>query len=1029
MKKYYLSFCFICMTMLTTEIFSQTYTIPVVVHNMHNGNLGKMTNPEIIDILEQVNIYYEQYTPRFQFKLATLAPDGNCGIAINDVQTSSPFGSRNNISLDIQLKNEIIWPTNQYLNIWTVADIDNDSYAGYATTPCSINGNVDPPSGNCIDFQNQNNPNTQIDGIVFKYDEPAYVLIHEMTHWLNVWHTNGPDGISSNNPFWVGCHGPSENLTNGDFVADTPPVDYALIGQTQNTCSLDVPDEMDDLNNLMISQIASISINSTLTNGQLSRMSDCLQYIRTNISSFSNLVLTGTDSFSAVLDNPTITQNTVWNLSNTIHTLDIMGDLTIEENVILDIDNIKLRFCEGGRLIVKSGAKLLVSRTTLTSITDAKWDGIILQGPASTYETFVSKDRSRIENARVGVKSYGRSIDARVTGFINCDIGIDARPNPYSYILINHCNYENNSNTGFTSFIKLDRWNGYCSITNSGFSSVSSSACINEHGVGINAENTYFFTKDCSFNNLGHGIKVNSGSGQKPFVVLDNNFYGCYRGISNISTGNCKIWKNTFDNSGLAVDDVFTCMGGNDPIENQVAIYLESNMTGIDIQDNNFINDSNLETVNIYADNLGAANNKIRNNVFDSPFGIIGEGLNSTAFNFDPFKKGLYFSCNDFKSSERAVWALGTTKLSVRQIQFNIGGSMINTSAANSWLNGVADDIMSDYILSTKIEYYHSTEPNDEPTEINGGVDLIDADPFACSNETSGSIFGLNPNTPFDPTNGVPTSGVPNDLPNLVTDQNNTEGDIANLVSNINGNVYSQQQLLEGTGLWETNSELISEIIALYQLYPSVWNESNYINYLMKLDGIGGDYSAVKYFVGQSSWSAASQVLNSIPNKYTLTADQNSEHNATINLYGTLNSTSIDNLTQTQINSIKSIAEGNNGNAKSWAISIMNMHGYNYTSTFSLPTNRVRNGNVKNEEGLDIVSIYPNPSTDRINLDYNKNVSITTVSIQSSTGVEVMRITDGDIRNIDISNLSKGMYLLNIQSNNQEVQTHKFIKI
>lgn len=1037
MKKYYFYFRLLCLSFIGTISYAQTYTIPVVVHNMHNGSQGQMTNQEIMDLISDLDDYYDQYTPRFNFELARMSPDGYCGIAINDVYTTEPYGSAFSAIEDFQLKSQIRWPSNQYLNIWTVVDIDNGASAGYAFTPCSVITSTDPPTFSCMNPTNQNSNESQRDGVVFKYDEPLEYLAHEVAHWLNVFHTNGPDEFASNSN-WFGCHGPEHNHTQGDFCGDTPPVDLALIGSTNNTCNLDVPDLPDDNNNLMTRLTAAIDINSYLSPDQLQRMSDCMQNIRTNISSFSNLALTGISPFSVIDDNPVITQNTTWSLNNTIHTVDIMGDLTVEENVSFTVESgMTLRFCEGGKLIVKKGGKLNL-RGTLTSIGDNKWDGVELYGDLSfsNAASFTGENNALIENATIGVRTYGPSqsqsgatVYTYNMTFDNCNISIDAAPiQNWSYILVTSTNFINNHNPDFQSFVRLNRWNGMATFMFSDFTSNSGSPCIEDHGIGIEAENSIFAVHwGCTFNKLGYGVKNNAATGQKPFFVWNSNFNGCYRGVYSNSVGNFTIWKNVFDNSGLSTGNISSCTGQDGEINNQVAIYLEGLMFGADIQENEFKNASLLTAVNIFADDLGPINNKIRNNLFNSPNGIVGDHQNSTTFPAGTFnlnfKRGLYFSCNDFQSSNKAVWSIDEFRLGIRQIQFHLNQQLELATAANKWLNGSNDDIINDYTLGTDIEYYHSIQPFDEPSEVIG-VSLLPGDEYTCSTETT-TIFGLNPTDPSDPSTGVQHDDVPSDLPIKITRQTEIENDITNLENNNNGSVSTPYAEEIGTGLWEQNDDVLADIIATYQLYPTVWNESSYINYLMKLNSIVGDYTAFNYYVGQNNWSSATNILNGIPTKYYMDSYQVADYNRLVNLYSIVNGTPLDQLNNSQVSNVITHAEGVKGTSKSWARSILTLHGYNYTSTFELPTSKTRKN--KEQEVTRETHIYPNPVHDRLNIESNN--TITSFVIESITGSEISRSSVQTINSLDVSSLQNGIYILKLKNGNEIIETHRFIKI
>ena len=1053
------------MILLVTEAYSQTYTIPVVVHNMHDGNLGEMTNSEVIDMIDQVNDYYDDYTPTFQFKLATLSPNGSCGLAINDYQTSQPYGSVNNETYDLQFKNATRWPSNKYLNIWTVVDIDNGGAAGYAFTPTTITSDASGIYMTDLDPFQQNSPSARKDGVVFKYDDPVEYLIHEIAHYLNVLHVNGPDGAGSNS-MWQSCHGNAENLTNGDFVADTPPVNYLTACNAPcsggNSCTQDSPDNLDDKDNLMTICTPCISINSTLTGGQLNRMNDCMTNIRTNIASQTNLTATGVSPLAVVLDNPVIGSSTVWNTSNMSAVVDIMGDLTVEEDAVFRINaGVTVRFCKGAKLIVKKGGQLILTGA-LTSIGDNKWDGVEMWGDFSGVNPskFSGRPNSSIKNASIGVTTYGPSMSQSgsfvgTSGmtFEDCDISIDAAPSDHwAYVFVRSTNFINNSNPDFRSFVRMNRWSGTAVFRNSTFSSTSSSQCIEQHGMGLEVENTHFFIDKCTFNDLGHAIKVNSGFAQQPFAVQESNFNSCYRGIASNSVGNFKIYNNTFSPGSLPVASVNTCTDVDDvPIVNQVSILLEGFMLGVDIQGNDFENSSNANSINIYADFIGPVNNKIRDNSFKSANGIVGVRSNSTVFplstpvNNDLAKRGLYFSCNDFFSAGTAAASIAVpndpndTRLGLRQIQFNVGANSTFLSAMNKWiLTGEEINNVSD----TDIKYFHNGGGFD-PIDILG-VEKFQGGSYNCVDETS-SIFGSNgsgngnpidPLGPIDPIGPgpiptpIPPTGVPSDLTTLISQQNGIEAQISNL-GNASGNASASASSaadLLSTSLWETNDELLSEIIARYQFYPSVWNESTYISYLMKLDNIVGDYNAFKHYVGESQWANASSVLMAIPNKYYMNSYQTVDYNRILGVFGIINNTDLEQLAGTQVDDLVIVANDDRGTARTWARSILSSYGYNFTSTATLTFSKKRNEMQSNNGTGSVVKIYPNPSSDILSIEFSEDVGINAITIESIDGSVVYR-QSSLLSTIDISNLKNGIYIIKFQNKSEVVSTKKFIKI
>jgi hypothetical protein len=218
-----------------------TYTIPVVFHVMYYDQTDNISEAQINDALIRLNKDFRRlnsdagqlrsiFTARaadlnIEFVRAKVDPTGKCTNGITRTQTPLTLAASNNV------KSVVGWDNKKYLNIWVVRDIDlagtqpNVIVLGYAAFP--YNGL----------------PGTQ-DGIVIRHDQVGgtgtsvsngRTLTHEAGHYFNLYHT-----------FQGGCG-------QGDQCADTPPVTTASDGcnKTQNTCTNDVPDLPDMLENYM----------------------------------------------------------------------------------------------------------------------------------------------------------------------------------------------------------------------------------------------------------------------------------------------------------------------------------------------------------------------------------------------------------------------------------------------------------------------------------------------------------------------------------------------------------------------------------------------------------------------------------------------------------------------------------------------------------------------------------------------------------------------------------------------------------
>ncbi len=276
-----------------------TYTIPVVVHVIHNGeNIGSGTNLPYAQIESQIRVLNEDFnrtnadavnTPAdfqpvagsisIEFKLATRDPDGlplaEPGVHRVDRNamgwSTPPFSDS---YVESVIKPATIWDPNLYLNIW-VLDLAG-GLLGYAQFPESTLDGL-PSSGE----------SASTDGVVIwhkafgsNYDaagnpvNPAYDLLsaydrgrtttHEVGHFLGLRHIWG-DG----------------DCSKDDFVSDTPLADGDNATSSpctypgRNSCNEGTNDLPDMFQNYM--DYSNDVCMNLFTQGQMSRMETVLQ--------------------------------------------------------------------------------------------------------------------------------------------------------------------------------------------------------------------------------------------------------------------------------------------------------------------------------------------------------------------------------------------------------------------------------------------------------------------------------------------------------------------------------------------------------------------------------------------------------------------------------------------------------------------------------------------------------------------------------------------------------------------------------
>lgn len=263
-----------------------TYTVPVVVHIIHNNGPENISNAQVLNAIQQLNdafsnsgVYQDPngVNTNIQFCLAQQDENGNFTNGINRVV--SPLTNVTVETDDIALKNLSRWDPTRYLNIWVVGSITSLSagpgVAGYAYLPTQHGMPEDGIVNEAMYF------GTTADD--------SKVLFHEVGHYLGLYHT-----------FEGGCI--NNNCQNdGDRVCDTPPDQSTAAmscGNPLNTCTSDVNDlsvnnpfrpvangglgdQPDQMENYM--DYGFQSCQRLFTNGQSNRMVGALTGVRASL--------------------------------------------------------------------------------------------------------------------------------------------------------------------------------------------------------------------------------------------------------------------------------------------------------------------------------------------------------------------------------------------------------------------------------------------------------------------------------------------------------------------------------------------------------------------------------------------------------------------------------------------------------------------------------------------------------------------------------------------------------------------------
>lgn len=269
-----------------------SYTIPVVIHVIHNNGPENVSTAQLLDGLKTLNDGFQKKNAdtallispfkelavdcEIEFKLAQLDPNGICTSGITRHIDSSTYTGLHHV------KDIVHWDPSRYLNIYVCNQAAG--LAGHAMMPAPADT---MPHWDGIVMQH-----SYVGSIGTGSYTGARVIVHEVGHYLNLQHIWGGNNVPNYPYLPVGDPG---NCAFDDGVTDTPNT----IGNSGQNLTTATCGSQDNMQNFMEYSY----LNSMFTEGQKVRMHAALNSSianRNNLWTSTNLIATG------VLNNPII---------------------------------------------------------------------------------------------------------------------------------------------------------------------------------------------------------------------------------------------------------------------------------------------------------------------------------------------------------------------------------------------------------------------------------------------------------------------------------------------------------------------------------------------------------------------------------------------------------------------------------------------------------------------------------------------------------------------------------------------------
>lgn len=765
-----------------------------------------------------------------------------------------------------------------------------------------------------------------------------------------------------------------------------------------------------------------------------------------------------------------ISSNTTWASERKVH-----GHIVIEPNATLTVTN-TLKLGKDVKIIIKPAGKLVVDGGTITNLCcDDMWNGIYVVGNYNQrqlpqYQGSIEvTNGSVIENARNAICTWDGEHYSTSGGIVKCTNStfLNNRRSVEFMAYINHtstgsetsnvsyfknCNFTIDGNNIFTEagvtysdIITMWGVNGVA-IRGCHFSDVRTGSPTRGNAITLASAGAYIkpsctygdysadFPCSCTgesnntFSGFTKGVNAENTGTNYPFNVFKADFEKCKQSV----------YASAVNNYSITMSDMnLTGVESLSP-ENGYGIY-SSNCTGYKIEGNSIYTTNSTsvfcQTNGIYMYNSGV------DKIYRNTFGKLDRGIHSDN------NPGLLISCNEFSNIFNND--IKTTGFVCHQGSSSVG-------AGNQFTAGVLNIKTDNTNYPT---YYFSGQANSlnpyYPASIQGSITRTSS---SAANDCEPTICIVPVYPPIDPPIVGPILGKSapsNDDISLyeslkqIYESRLADYDAAGydfLLENFeegDADIVAVARLMQDTliSLRRAMAEIANRNIDAILQDTVVFDREALNGWYNRINTQTAKYSLVNSYFEMGEYALARQELATIPQRFVLTADEQSEYDNFCQYQSLREAVYTDGrnyaqLTEDEIAELQVMVERNTGVSSAYANSVLCFfygicRDEEIDIDFDVPMNSKSTTEVVEENAEPLaIYVYPNPADEELNILLNSlPEGKTMIEFHDVTGRLVLseEIKSANT-SINISSFKQGVYMYRIVNGDNVIARDRIVK-